>query len=225
MRLLSQRVREMTDGRGFSVLFSDVGPVFYAKNGGWNVCDATELVIPSISTTFSDTSPVESLSLKQAEDCINDDVKILKEEFLGDPEFTIIQMIPQHTELEWATLRDKQAAQYLLHEEPNVVGVKVSSPKGWGYVLWFHEHKESSLTVLRLREPPTDDGLRGLLGAAISEAKKSAFQKVTIWSPSERLENVAGIKKVVRKSALPGLLYFGEEEKVHWRTIEKLGWC
>lgn len=43
------------------------------------------------------------------------------------------------------------------------------------YILWFHEYKESSLTVLRLREPPPDARLRGLVDAVMSEARRSNF--------------------------------------------------
>lgn len=79
--------------------------------------------------------------------------------------------------------------------------------------------------MLRLREPSTDVGLIGLLDAAVLEARRSGVKHVTIWSPSERLENVTCVKKTLRKDALPGLLYLDVEENIHWQGIEKLGWC
>jgi hypothetical protein len=133
-------------------------------------------------------------------------------------------MILQHAELEWATLRVRYTAQYLNLEVSEFVGAQVTSAEGWGYILWFHDYKESSLTVLRLREPPMDIGLIGLIDVAVSEAKRFGFKHIAIWSPSERLENVTGVKKIVRKGALPGLLYL-RDDNIHWRSIEKLGWC
>ena len=40
MRLLDDKIREMIGNKGFSVLYGGIGPTFYAKNGGWETCDA-----------------------------------------------------------------------------------------------------------------------------------------------------------------------------------------
>jgi hypothetical protein len=79
--------------------------------------------------------------------------------------------------------------------------------------------------VLRLREPSTDIGLIGLLDAAVSEARQSGVKHVKAWSPSERLEKVAGVEKIARNSSIPGLLCFGDEDNIRWRSIETLGRC
>ena len=224
MQLLSERIHTMTGGRALSVLYSDIGPEFYDKYGGWKACDANELIIPS-GKEFDDTLSADMLNVKDAKIWIDEDVKILKDEFIDGKDVTIVQMIPLHEELEWASVRDRHLAKHLKLEEEDNFGAKVTSVDGWGYVLWFHEYQSSALTILRLREPPTDVGLRRLLQAALSEARRSGLENVKIWSPSERLENVAGIRKVVRKDAIPALLYFGENERIHWRNIEALGWC
>jgi len=224
MQLLSKRIREITGGRGFSVLYSDVGPEFYDQNGGWKPVDAVEIILPS-TTTFVDTVPVEPLKIEEAENCIDEDVRCLKNEFVRNAGRTTLQMTPQHSELEWANVRDQDATNHLSLQVSDLVGAKFSSPDGWGYILWFREYKESSLTVLRLREPSNDGGLRGLLQAAVDEAKRSGLSKVTIWTPSPRMEKVTGLKRVTRKLAIPALLYLGEEENVEWQFIEKLGWC
>jgi hypothetical protein len=224
MQLLSKRIQETTGGRGFSVLYSDVGPKFYDQNGGWKPVDAVEIILPS-TTTFLDTFPVEILKIKEAESCIEEDVRCLKNEFVGNAERTTFEMIPQHSELEWATIRDQEATKPLNLQVSEFVGAKFSSPDGWGYILWFREYNESSLTVLRLREPSNDAGLRGLLRAAVDEAKRSGLSKVTIWTPSPRTEKVTGSEGVTRKKAIPALLCPGEEKNVTWQRIEKLGWC
>ena len=225
MRLLGERMPTLTSGRGFSVLYSDAGPTFYAKNGGWKSFDAEELAIPS-TIIFSETASVEMLDLEIAKECINEDVRLLKEEFstLQDPS-TVIQMIPQYIELEWAIARDTHAARRLGEQELIPVGARYKSEEGWGYILWFRQIKYKRLTVLRLREPRSVSGLKGLLQAAVEIAKKVNFEKITIWSPSKELEKATGIQKVVREGAIPGMLWVGEEQDVHWRTIEKLGWC
>ena len=224
MQLLSKRIPELTGGKGFSVLYSDVGPKFYAQNGGWKPADAVEIVLPS-TTTFVDTLPVETLNLERAEVCMDKDAQLLKEEFIGVADRTVFQMIPQHDELEWATVRDRQATQHLNLEISESVGAQFSSSDGWGYIIWFREYKESSLTILRVREPSYDGALRGLLEAAVEEAKRLGLQKVTIWGPSARMEEVGGVKRIPRKMAIPALLYAGDEENVTWQSIEKLGWC
>jgi hypothetical protein len=224
MRLLSQRVRSLTGGRGFSVLYSDIGPDFYNKNGGWRTCDAVQVIIPS-SKSFDDASSVELLTLQSAKDTIDKDIELLKDEIHCEDDWTTIQMIPQHSELEWAVIGDKHSVQHLNMEESGFVGATVGSAEEWGYILWFHERKEDCLTILRLRHPPSDLALKGLIGAALVEARKSGLGKVKLWSPSERVERVSGIEKVARSDSLPCLHYFNEEETVRWRSIEKLGWC
>jgi hypothetical protein len=224
MRLLADKAREIAGNHGFSVLFSDVGPTFYAKNGGWVTCDAGTLVIPSDKSFQSDVS-AEDLTLESARRWIEEDQKALREEFSGEEGRTVIQMIPQHSELEWAALRDRHGAENLKLDTSEVVGSQVSNGNDWGYVLWFHEWKDSSLTVLRLREPSSDVALIALIESALSEARRSGMRKLTIWSPSDRLVKAAGIPKIERKSSLPALLYMDEGRTVKWRSIEKLGWC
>jgi len=82
-------------------LYSDVGPEFYAKNGGWKAYHAYELVVPS-SKLFEDKLSADMLNLNEAEDFTDEDVCILRKGFVGDNDSTIIQMIPRHAELEWA---------------------------------------------------------------------------------------------------------------------------
>jgi hypothetical protein len=224
MHLLSERIRAMTGGRALSILYSDIGPKFYDKNGGWKVCDANELIIPR-AKEFEDTLSADMLNLKDAEIWIDEDVKRLKSEFGDGSDVTIVELIPQHEELEWASVRDRHLARHLKLKEEDNFGAKVTSVDGWGYVVWFHEYQSSALTILRLREPPTDAGMRGLLQAAVSEARRTGLENVKIWSPSERLQNLTGIKKVIRNDALPAMLYFGEDKRIHWRNIEALGWC
>jgi len=225
MRLLGERMASLTSGRGFSVLYSDVGPTFYAENGGWKSFDAEELVIPK-TMTFTEIAPVEMLDLELAKECIDEDVRLLREEILTLADTsTIIQMIPQYIELEWAITRDRHAARRLGEQELIPVGARYKSDEGWGYILWFRDFKYKSLTVLRLREPRSISGLKGLLQATVEIADKFKFGKITIWSPSKELEKATEIQKVVREGAIPGMLWIGEEKDVHWRTIEKLGWC
>lgn len=240
MQLLSRRVREITGGSGFSVLYSDIGSEFYHKNGGWKTYNAFELVIPSSKVINGFETPL-LVSLQQTKECIERDSRILHEEFssLADPNTITVQMIPQWGELEWAHLRGKHAAQHLGIEVGDTVGAEVTgvSDGDWGYILWFHEFKESSLTVLRIQEPSSDLAFRGLLQAALNQARRCQLSKVTIWSPSARLATFAGEQVVRRNHSLPALLSFNEEgelqnraseppsQKLIWRSIEKLGWC
>ena len=239
MQLLSKRARNITGARGFSVLYSDIGPEFYHKNGGWKAFEGFELVIPS-SQVFHNFQLPSSVSLQQAKDCIERDTRILRQEFssLADPATTTVQMIPQWGELEWAHLRGQHAGRHLNIDVGDIVGAEVSggSDGDWGYILWFHEFKDSSLTVLRIREPSADSGLQGLLYAALNEARRLQLSKVTIWSPNQRLKTLTGEQIVMRKHSLPALLVLSAAEgesnasespsqKLIWRNIEKLGWC
>ena len=240
MQLLSRRLREITGGQGISVLYSDVGPQFYDKNGGWKSVDAFELELKA-SEAFHGIENPTSISLERAIEAIERDARRVREEFatMADCDATVVQLIPQYGELEWAHMRGKHAAERFKVEVGDIVGAEVSTPRDedWGYILWFHEFKESSLTVLRLREPASDFSLLGLLQAALDEARRCHLSKITMWTSSRRLETLTGCQITCRTSSLPALLFLGEGEgtdrndpgsetrKLVWQNIEKLGWC
>lgn len=240
MQLLSRRLREITGCQGFSVLYSDIGPRFYDKNGGWKSVDAFELELKA-SNVFLEIETPTSISLERAKEGIERDARRVSEEFatLAECDATVVQLIPQYGELEWAHMRGKHAAERFKVEVGDIVGAEVSTPsdEDWGYILWFHEFKESSLTVLRLREPASDSSLLGLLQVALDGARRCHLSKVTIWTSSRRLETLTGCQIASRTSSLPSLLFLGaregtdsndqgsETQELVWRNIEKLGWC
>jgi hypothetical protein len=240
MQLLSRRLREITGGQGFSVLYSDIGPQFYDKNGGWKSVDAFELELKA-SKEFHEFEKSTPISFERAKECIERDARYVREEFasLAKCDTTVVQLIPQYGELEWAQMRGKHAAERFKIDIGDMVGAEISTPsdEDWGYILWFHEFKESSLTVLRLREPTSDLSLLGLLQVALDEARRCHLSKVTIWTSSRRLETLTGCQITSKTSSLPALLFLSVEEKTDseepesetpklvWRNIEKLGWC
>lgn len=224
MRLLAKRLPEITGGKGYSVLYSDVGPTFYDKNGGWKLHERREVDVSS-TMIFQDASEPTLINLEEAEECISQDVGLLREE-MGclDPEDTkIIQLIPQHEELEWAVIRGRQSSSSI--KQSPFVGAKISDKENWGYILWFPEISEDSLVILRLREPVSDNALTGLLSAAVEEAKSFGLSKVKIWSPSPRLLTLLGVEALVPDEHLACILPLGDQGRGHWRSIERLGWC
>jgi hypothetical protein len=232
MSMMSKMISERKDG-AFSVLYSDIGDTFYKENGGWEVADRSELVIPH-NEDFNETSSLQMLileeevtmlTLDEAENTITADVELIKTEILGENDCTVIRLIPQHAELVWSVTRDRYHANHLKKEQREYVGAKVGSGDGWGYVLWYHDYDASILFVLRLREPSTDAGLMRLLRVLTKEATDSGLEHVTIWSPSTRLENVSGYVKSQRKFSLPAVLYPRQTHQIHWQKPEKLGWC
>lgn len=134
---------------------------------------------------------------------------------------TTIHMIPQQSQLQWCTVRDTLFSQHQGLRAPEYVGACIYTVDGWGYILWSHDHRQSSLKVLRLREPSSNAALRGLLQEATAEAKSFGFKKVSIWSPTNRLERVCGIEKETREFGLPCLLPRSSDEDVNWINIER----
>ena len=60
-------------------------------------------------------------------------------EFSYPLNITTVRMIPHHSELQCAMLRDTQAARHLNLEAVDVIGAtSTASADGWGYILWFH---------------------------------------------------------------------------------------
>lgn len=217
MRPLSQRIPEITGGKGLSILYSAIGPKFYFENGGWKCYDAHELVLLS-ENSFEDTKPAKLLNLKQAEEWIHNDVKELVKEFdLKDVDNTTIHMVPQHSQLSVIhSFRSTSTLKHLNTSEPALI-----LPIAGGYMLWSHEYRRSILKILRLREPSSDAALRGLLQEATAEAKRSGLEGVSIWSPTERLERISGIEKKIREYSLPCLLTRSRDENMRWVNIER----
>jgi len=227
MRLLSERLKKETGSKGFSVLYSDVGPTFYDRNGGWKAHQATEVNIPATSTFSEEIVSMKLMTLEEAEECIKEDARLLKQEMddLEISEVTAVQLIPQNDELEWATVRGRQSAQASPLKQSENVGARIVDEGKLGYITWVPDLSRRSLTVLRLREPTSDAALKRLVSAALREARDLGLEKVKIWCPSSRLLKLLDTKVVLRDENLPCLLPLGTEERIQWRNIEKLGWC
>jgi LYC1 GNAT-like C-terminal domain len=223
MRLLAEEIRLISPD-GVSVLYSDIDPEFYRQNGGWKVVGASELVIPS-ENDFTETCMARSVTMEDASASIARDVDMIREELNRcEAESTVFQMIPQVQELEWAVTRANVLADCLKIPLAKEVGAQIDSQDGWGYVLWSHDHESSTLKVLRFREPAGDSDMTSLLQSLKAQAGRYNLKQIKIWSPSDRLEQLSGIKRSWRNDSLPCLLHFGGEV-VHWKCPERLGWC
>jgi len=223
MKMLADKIKT-EKVTGFSVLWSDVGPNFYVKRGGWMPADGTQVVFPS-TMNFDEDVPLVKLTLEQAKAIMEVDVESIKQKMAHlETDNTIIRMVPQHAELEWCVTRDRYMAKHMNVNQSEHVGAFICSGSDKGYVLWFHEWKDSALIALRFQEPATEREARGLLRALVDEARATGLKTIAIWSPSDRIEKLTGVNRSERDQSLPAVLYFGDAS-VHWENPEKLSWC
>jgi len=148
----------------------------------------------------------------------------LKNEIASETGPTLVQMIPQHFELESAINRDRYTAEHLQLEEPRWVGAKVVYSGDHGYILWFREHKNIR---------PNSSSAQGAFLSCWYECSLGGWHggsKTIATSEGYNLESERAYRESdwdsgsdpEKRVALSPLS--GRREGLHWRNIKKLGW-
>lgn len=227
------------DGEGkakFSVLWSDVGKEFYARNG-WMPYPSLELGLPVSENKdgIYETVPgVETLFADELEGLCEKDIKDMRmrvEKGSGDA----LAILPTYEHALWHFANVDFAAKVLKGSKPERKGAKVG--KVWGY--WRHDWTSNTLMFLRLvvlEEDPAiaANAIRAVLKQAEREASVWGLKEVVLWSAGDEIvsaargvegwENVAARE---RETSIPCLrLCCSEDVKgLEWVGNEKYCWC
>ncbi|EGZ05323.1 hypothetical protein PHYSODRAFT_342476 [Phytophthora sojae] len=232
-----------------SVLYSDVGPTFYDKLG-WK-CHPSKLATLEIDHPRNTKAVDNNNSSTELKSLVLDDKldKFLEadnarlvdalansEKFQGRNAFLIL---PTRDSIEWQFVNGVHYARAAGFDElPSRCGVRINDD---AFVLWWHNLKESTLYVDRVRFPDSGDNaaeiIRVLLDAAMQEGRKLKLKKVVIWDPPSGLlrddvRSLVEIEVAERKLSLSNAMVFRrgnvDDSKTtalpHWFCNEKYAW-
>ncbi|KAJ3298920.1 hypothetical protein HK104_010154 [Borealophlyctis nickersoniae] len=224
------------EGAIASTLYSDVGPLFYAKLG-WVVHpsvtarltipqsdDALEALLSNLLGPTGTNDGVTTLTIDTAATLLQFDIPHIKAHIASTP--SSFAVLPTPECFEWMFARSQfYARHYRNIQQLSVCGVQC--PGFNAFVLWAHDFKEGVLTVARFWAA-SEEGARVLLIAAIKEAKSAGLSEIRLWDPN--LEgSLKGVQKHFqvenRSSSLSSLAYFGPgvgERK--WLYNENYAW-
>ncbi|KAF9300782.1 hypothetical protein BGZ74_007513 [Mortierella antarctica] len=237
MRLLWSRIEQM-DNVEFTFLYSDVGPIFYARMG-WDPKRSEEMVIPTDFALPASgcTVTLDNVTDHSLENLVALDAQQLREtmkvQIETTADFTALAAVtPEPTCLQWLHARSRFVAAHVLKlEQHEITSLGARDQASNSFVLWFHDLVKSQLFIVRWRVDPSvnqAETVCALMGAAQAEAKKWNLSKAVIWNPEQSLGDILGLEIAYRDSAIPSLgltVSSPTASRVEWVMNEKYSWC
>ena len=193
-----------------SVLYSDIGKMYYASFG-WKVFpskQATLTLLPSPTSTpvlgpqndesssqplfkHSEPSRVRYLEQKDLRDLCEVDEMQLSSQFdqMAADGKTHIAFLPSYAQIAWQLARSEFVAGTLFEKAPTYKGAITEDARSWIY--WGHDWREKKLKVLRIVHAISTtvhqriENTKLLLESALVEASTWGLPKVLVWNPGE----------------------------------------
>ncbi|KAF6823734.1 GNAT family protein [Colletotrichum musicola] len=239
---------DIKDGEvAFSVLFSDIGKKFYAKQG-WHPYDSTHLSFPpQPATADKATSKAKPVGYHELAELASVDEKLLRARLskASKDSRARVALLPDIDAVLWHLMREDFMTKHIFGRTPTVRGAVVGDPgrRVWavwtrGYYGGLKKPEGNTMHVLRLvveDEAGADDAyvqaaVEDLLSLARAEAAEWKVNNVELWNPEPRIRRLveeAGIPHefVERETdSIASLMWYGDGD-VEWVLNEKFGWC
>lgn len=235
-----------------SVLWSDIGPKFYADLG-WVPFPSTHIKLPaprhSPASKYVDGRAILGEDIESF--CVDDEALLRSSMASLETEKTILALVPDHHTMLWHHKKEDYICQRLFGKQPRVKGAVVGGRRDRVWAIWTRSFYGSvddpdagnKLYILRLVvENPSEDEfeeqaekVKAVLQAAQDEAVYWKLGHVELWNPNEWMNKLivrAGIKhRTVEqgREGIPSLLWFGEgggnQKEIEWVANEKYAWC
>lgn len=191
----------------FSVLYSDIGKMFYAQHG-WKPAESAHITLPPITRAEYDERRAELklpvVTELEAEDlegiCEKDvrNVSTLLAREASQMSMPVIAIAPDYPHMSWHHARENYLAAELFDQYPRVKGAQTTSDgRSKSFCIWTRTFgtppDENVLHFLRLSSVDICDGattteaataLAALLLRAQLEASDWHMQSVEIWNPN-----------------------------------------
>ncbi|KAE8444717.1 hypothetical protein EG329_014277 [Mollisiaceae sp. DMI_Dod_QoI] len=247
--LKTWQVDEKAPGRQtcpFSILYSDIGPKYYAKFG-WEVHPSTHIAIPPASKPHP--SSAKALTYPDLLALCASDEQMIRKELAEVKDGKIhVALIPNHDQMQWHHMREDFVTNKIFGKTPSIKGA-ISGPPGtrvwaiWTRAFYGPLKPESGNTLHILRlvfedEKDTQENaesLKAILEIAQAEAKEWQLGHVELWNPSDVVKGIVqktGLehREVKREEeSLASLMWYGEGSgkagDIRWLANEKYGWC
>ena len=251
LKELGSRLQEdIVDGKETecvgSVLWSDIGPKYYADLG-WLPFPSTHIEIPA-SPGPPTVNTRAILPEEIADLCAEDQATLFNCLRSFDSSKKRFIVVPDHRTMLWHHRKENYICQKLFGRHPNVKGAMASEAGARVWAIWtrgFYGPVDdpgsgNKLHVLRLvakHSNPENLGrqiecLKAVLQAAQREAEDWRLGVVEIWNPDERtrvlIEQMRIEYRYVERQheGIPSLMLFGDDRgDVEWIVSEKHAWC
>ncbi|CZR64577.1 uncharacterized protein PAC_14475 [Phialocephala subalpina] len=236
----------------FSILYSDIGPKYYAKFG-WEVHPSSHIALPPISSKSSSSSSSSNsgtpLTYADIPSLCKLDEHLLRKRLAETKDGkTHVAILPTNDQMQWHHMREDFVTKKIFGKSPTIKGA-IAGPEGkrvwaiWTRAFYGPLKPESGNTfhILRLvLEDETDneqnaESLKSILDIAQEEAKEWQLNEVEMWNPSEVVRSLVRRTELEHKvehreeESIPSLMWYGDEETkagdIWWVANEKYGWC
>ncbi|KAH6634894.1 hypothetical protein B0J18DRAFT_33188 [Chaetomium sp. MPI-SDFR-AT-0129] len=233
----------------FSVLYSDIGKTFYAKNG-WAPFESTHVSVKPVKGA----APTEGQGVKVlgyhelAELCAADEKQLRADLARSGGSRTKVAILPELDAMLWHLMREDYMTKAIFGKTPTIRGAVTGKAGKRVWAIWMRGYygglkkpEGNVLHVLRVvvedPEQPEEtlaDGLRAILQIAQHEAAEWRTEDIQIWNPNPKLRSVidkTGIQyQFVNRDtdSIASLRWYGEKEQtseLDWVANEKFAWC
>ncbi|RFU76549.1 hypothetical protein TARUN_5713, partial [Trichoderma arundinaceum] len=238
----------------FSILFSDIGRLFYAKHG-WIALENTQIEYPVRQNPPEfDASTITLLRDEHLAALAERDEELIRRDIAlpnaADASKARVAVIPDIDALQWHFYRQAFICNTAFGRKPTVHGALYTSPSNgsrvWGLFERNHyggpeKPEKNALSFLRfvvedgsISDAELSEAVVGIFRAAELQAKEWSCSKVEIWNPLDRVRNAVekatefnSIFVVRQDKNLASLNWFGEgpTEDVDWFVNERFEWC
>lgn len=238
----------------FSVLYSDIGKTFYAKNG-WAAFESTHLCFKPLKAVAESAQPqAKPLGYHDLAVLCHLDEKLLRESMARRAEQlpstgkkACAALMPELDQFLWHLMREDFMTKHIFGITPTIRGAMFGEPGQRIWAVWTRGYyggldkiEGNTFHILRFvvedescHEQYIADGFKAIIEIAQDEAAQWRSFDIQMWNPSPLLRRAAeqcGVEHqlVVReKDSIASLMWYGEEPTaaVGWVANEKFAWC
>ncbi|PHH70944.1 hypothetical protein CDD80_5629 [Ophiocordyceps camponoti-rufipedis] len=228
----------------FSILYSDIGPEFYARCG-WKPHASSHLILNTTTIINSPATPIHDADLPSL--TATDELR-LKHHLARLPPSPSIRaaLIPDLATLQWHFARQDFLAGYQFHVPPRAIRGALLAGASPVWAVWKphlseEENGINTLEFLRLsyEDDIADQALSTALQAIVEQASHEAqtwrCKRLLLWNPDARVRNILSSMTHLQPTlmertteSIASLLWLAEggtDAAVEWIANEKFGWC
>ena len=251
---MMKELGDMLEKRGEclgSVLWSDIGPRFYADLG-WKPFPSRHVELPASRSSLGSMST--STRTIFAEDiaalCTLDEAWIRESMAATSTAKTLLAIVPDHHTMLWHHKKEEYICQRLFGRTPDIKGAVAGESGNRVWAIWTRgfygavddPEAGNKLYILRLvmENPTLGDSevqvkrLKEVLQAAQREAAEWRLDHVELWNPDAHVGSLikqTGIRQRIvgrENEGMPSLRRLEKglgEDVVEWIANEKYAWC
>ncbi|KAL5537024.1 hypothetical protein ACEPAF_847 [Sanghuangporus sanghuang] len=227
----------------FSVLYSDIGPSYYASTGpsedseGWIVRGpySTISVVTEGANNFKSLESdalVKWLTEKDCEDILDHDADLMRASFPSDSKPVSFTFLPNEGVALFLVRRTLffSPGQPYANMVPDKWGVQLLVEGQLHFATWTFDVRPPPATLIATRIRSTKVTFPRILSCMLLAAQENNMRRVEFWSLPKELEEIAkelGGKTEERDEHLNAFKWYGPEknEDIYWAHNEKFAWC